>query len=130
MIATIVLLGVIYMGQVSQAAIIGQRVHDKQDRLERLHQENVQLEADIAALISPDKIEARAKALGLRIAKPDQIKYVVLKDYPAELVQATPAPISISTATVSKSGIAAWWAALLARLGLDGSAHAAEATTP
>src|SRR5512140_3708457 len=56
-IATVILLGVVYMGQASQAAITGQRIHDKQEKLDRILRENAQLEADIAVLMAPSRIE-------------------------------------------------------------------------
>jgi cell division protein FtsB len=105
MAATFGLVAAIYMGQVSQAALIGARVNEKQDRLTRLERENVQLEADIAFLLAPDKIEARAKALGLHFARPEQIKYLVIKDYP---VQPTLAPLP-SGGTTSSGNVPGWW---------------------
>ena len=125
-IAVIVLLGVIYMGQASQAALTGQRVNDKQEKLARIHQENAQLQAEIAVLLAPDRMEKRAKALGFHLASADQIKYLAVKDYPLQptkpaLQSAPPA------ASASVFDIVAWWNSLLARLGLSTSPRAAEA---
>jgi cell division protein FtsL len=86
----IVLFGVAYLGQASQATLMGQRLHDLQDRLDRIEQENAQLDYEIATLMSPDKIEARARALGLRPATNAQIRFLVITDYPGP-VRPTPA---------------------------------------
>jgi hypothetical protein len=37
--------------------------------------------------MAPDRIEQRAKALGLHIARPEQIKFITISDYPAEPIQ-------------------------------------------
>src|SRR5574340_394443 len=63
-IAFIALVGSIYLGQGSQAAVIGQRVHDKQERLEWILRENDQLRAEVTTLSSPERIQVRAKQLG------------------------------------------------------------------
>ncbi len=129
-IASIVLLGVVYMGQASQAAMTGRRVHDKQDKLARIMQENVQLQADIAALLAPDRIEKRARALGLRLATPDQVKYMVVKDYPVEPsrpeLSASAGPESVAAGQPDAS---AWWSDLLKRVGLYVGPRSAEATS-
>ncbi len=131
LIATVVLLGVVYMGQASQAAITGQRIHDKQEKLDRILRENAQLEADVAAAMTPSRIEARARALGLHLPNPDQIKYLSIKDYPTD----TPSPaLAAHTEPVAppSSGafdVAIWWTDVLARVGLSSGSRAAEATT-
>ena len=127
-IAVIVLLGVIYMGQASQAALTGQRVNDKQEKLARIQQENAQLQAEIAVLLAPDRMEKRAKSLGFHLASADQIKYLAVKDYPLQptqsaLTQSAPP----ASASASAFDIVAWWNSLLARLGLSTSPRAAEA---
>lgn len=130
LIATVVLLGVVYMGQASQAAITGQRINDKQEKLDRILRENAQLEADIAALTTPGRVEARARALGLQPANSDQIKYLAVKDYPAEPVN-PPLANREQRGPQSSGGfnLAVWWTDVLSRVGLNGGSHAAEATT-
>lgn len=128
-ILTVVLVGAVYMGQTRQAAITGQRVHDKQDQLERIMQENAQLEADIAALMAPSRIEARARAMGLHLAGPDQIKYLTIKNYPSEPAKPGLATRTSPATTASFSDLVSWWNDLLARVGLQ-NPHTAEATSP
>jgi cell division protein FtsL len=130
LVATLVLLGSVYMGQASQAAMTGHRVLDKQDKLTRLTQENIQLQADIAALLAPDRIEKRAQALGFHLASPDQIKYVVVKDYPVQTANADlPASRPTASTATGRLDLSAWWNDLLVRTGLNTGPHAAEATT-
>ncbi len=129
-ILTVILVGAVYMGQTRQAAITGQRVHDKQDQLERIMQENAQLEADIAVLMAPSRIEARARAMGLHLAGPDQIKYLTIKNYPAEPKPGSATGQSTALATTAPSSdLVSWWNDLLARVGLQ-NPHTAEATSP
>ncbi len=131
LIATVVLLGVVYMGQASQAALTGQRIKDKQDRLERILRENAQLEADVAALMTPSRIEARARALGLHPPTSDQMKYLTINNYPTE----NPNPVlakqtePVAPPSSGASNVAAWWTGVLARIGLRSGSRAAEATT-
>jgi cell division protein FtsB len=128
-ILTVILVGAVYMGQTRQAAITGQRVHDKQDQLERVMQENAQLEADIAVLMAPSRIEARARAMGLHLASPDQIKYLTIKNYPSEPSKPGLATRTSPATTASLSDLVSWWNDLLARVGLQ-NPHTAEATSP
>jgi cell division protein FtsL len=128
LVATIVLFGAVYMGQSSQAAMTGQRVLEKQDKLTRLEQENVQMQADIAVMLSPDRIEKRARAIGLHLANPDQIKYIGIRDFP---VDSKPALATTAPAPTPASGldVTAWWSDLQARLGVGPGPRAVEATT-
>ncbi len=78
----IVLFGVAYLGQASQATLTGQRVHDLQDKLDRIERQNAQLEYEIATELAPEKIQARAKAMGLRPATSAQARFMTVTDYP------------------------------------------------
>ena len=130
-ILTVILVGAVYMEQTRQAAITGQRIHDKLDQLERISQENAQLEADIAALMAPSRIEARARALGLHLAGSDQIKYLTVKNYPTESAKPglTTGQLPAGAKTASSSDLVSWWNDLLARAGWQ-NPHTAEATGP
>lgn len=130
LIAFIALVGSIYLGQGSQAAVIGQRVHDKQDRLEWTLRENDQLRTEITVLSAPDRIEARAKQLGFHAATSAQVNYAPLKDYPADPTPATSIAAGRPVLSSSDHGfdLSASWNRLLSRFGLTGS-RAAEATS-
>ncbi len=79
------------LGQASEATLTGQRLHDLQDRVDRTERENAQIEFEIATLMAPDKMETRARALGLRPATSAQVRFMTVKDYPnPENVTASP----------------------------------------
>ncbi len=123
LVAVLLLVGVVYLGQASQAALTGRRIQDKQAQLDRVNREIVQLRTDIAALSAPDRIEARARALGLHPPRPDQIKYLVVTNYPVE-----PPVLATAPSLTSNPSANSWWDELLNRLGLTGT-RSAEATT-
>jgi len=128
LLASLILVGLVYVGQSTQATLGGQRVQDLQARLERLNRENAQLEYDIATLTTPDKIAARARALGLRPATPAQMVFITVKNYPIT-VKAAPKP-PVAPAPSSDSPIASLWNQFLAWLGLGPSPRTVEAMTP
>ena len=122
--AILLLVGVVYLGQSSQAALTGRRIQDKQERLDRVNREIVQLRMDIATLSAPDRIDARARALGLHPPRPDQSKYLVVSNYPVEPAVAAALPSEVRPLQANN-----WLQELLNRLGLTASGHSAEATT-
>lgn len=130
-IAVVLLLGTVYVGQSSQAVMTGQRVNDKQEKLDRILRENAQLEADIATLLAPNRVEARARTMGLHLPNPEQIRYLPLKDYPDESAQATKSGQGRTIASPASNmfDLAAWWTKFMANLGLAPGSHSAEATT-
>ncbi len=130
LIAFIALVGSVYLGQGSQAAVTGQRVHDKQERLEWTMRENDQLRTEITMLSAPDRIEARARQLGFHPVAAAQVNFAPVRDYPAA---PTPAASMAAARPLIPSADRAfdfslWWNGLLSRFGLTGS-HAAEATS-
>jgi cell division protein FtsL len=128
LIVSIALVGSIYLGQGSQAAVIGQRVHDKQDRLEWTLRENDQLRTEITALSAPDRVEARAKQLGFHPVSFAQVNYAPVKDY---ATQPTPATFGVGRPPLPSTDrgfdVSASLNELLSRFGLTGSR--AEATS-
>lgn len=133
LIAFIALVGSVYLGQGSQAAIIGQRVQDKQDQLRWTIQEIDQMRSEIASLSDPKRVDSRAKQLGFHQATPAQVKYVALMEYVVEPTPAAAVTVGRTTAASSPSSngldFPSMWDALLARLGFAGS-RAAEAESP
>ncbi len=124
----LVLVGLIYVGQSTQATLNGQRVQDLQVQLDRLNRENAQLEYDIAAMTTPAKMAERARALGLRPATPTQMVFITVKNYPVT-AKVTP-PIKTNATPSSDSPLVIFWNELLARLGLAPSPRTVEATSP
>jgi hypothetical protein len=131
LIASIALLGAIYLGQASQAALTGQRVHDLQEKLDRTHWENAQLESEIAVLTTPEKIDTRARQLGLRPATITQTRFLVIKNYTSE--PAKPMPVAkgqhLNSTAAHSFDFAARWGDFLTSIGWATSPRAAEATT-
>jgi cell division protein FtsL len=129
LIALFALVGLIYLGQSSQATLTGARMLELQGESERLKRENAQLEYEIAVLTTPAKIAERARAQGLRPATISQTIYVTVKDYPVTPPQ--PAPVvteSPTTPPTSDSFVVVLWNEVLTRLGLAPSGRAVEAT--
>ncbi len=122
-IAVLLLVGVIYLGQSSQAALTGRRIQDKQEKLDRINREILRLRTEIATLSAPDRIDARGRALGFHPARPDQITYLVVTGYPTGPAVLATAPAIPSTPDEN------WLDALLSRLGLNAGSRSAEATT-
>ncbi len=129
LLGLLALVGLIYLGQSSQATLTGQRAQDLQEQLERLQRENTQLEYEIATLAAPDKIAARARALGLHPPTLAQTVFVTVKNYPATPKAAPASNPPLTPAPSADSFIAALWNELLARLGLAPSAPTVQAMT-
>ncbi|MBI5029647.1 MAG: hypothetical protein HZB51_03915 [Chloroflexi bacterium] len=128
LLGLLVLVGLLYVGQSTQATLNGQRVQDLQARLDRLNRENAQLQYEIAAMTTPAKIADRARAQGLRPASPQQMVFITVKNYP---VTAKVAPVPKTNVTPSSdSPLLNLWNEILARLGLAPSPRTVEATSP
>ena len=89
------LIGTIYLAQASRMAEIGRRVQILQNDLADLKRENGQMERLIAEAQTLDYLQTRAEQMGFVLADPEDIDYVVVPDYPAEVVEVevfTPEP--------------------------------------
>ena len=94
------LLGAIYLNQASRIATVGRRVQSLQEQLDDLKRENAVLERQIAEVQSLDRLQQEALRLGFVQARPDEIDYIIIPDYPVTdasaadgaAVLATPAP--------------------------------------
>ena len=115
------LLGIIYLWQSSQSTLTGQRALELQDKLERLRRENAQLEYEIAALTTPDKIAEHARKLGLRPTTITQTTYAVLNNYSVAAAKPTTAIDGSLGATTADNPIGFLWNELMVRLGLGSS---------
>jgi len=76
------LLGVIYLNQTSQIAAVGRRVQDLQEDLEDLKRDNGALERQIAEGQSLERLQQEALRLGFKQARPGDIEYIIVSDYP------------------------------------------------
>jgi hypothetical protein len=88
------LLGTIYLSQASRIATTGRRMQVMQDDLETVKRLNADLERDIAGAQALDRLQTAAAQLGFVPAGPDQIRYVVVTDYPT-VQEPTPTPVPV-----------------------------------
>ena len=91
------LIGTIYLSQASRVAEIGRRVQVLQLDLATLKRDNAQMERLIAEAQTLEYLQTRAEQLGFVLADPEDIDYIVVPDYPAEVVavevfEPTPVP--------------------------------------
>ncbi|MGD8586701.1 MAG: hypothetical protein PVH65_00295 [Chloroflexota bacterium] len=85
------LVGAIYLHQTSRIAESGRRVQILQNQLDKIKQENIELERDIAEAQSLERLQEGAINLGFTRASPGDVEYVVIPNYPeAPSVEATP----------------------------------------
>ncbi len=120
----LILIGGMYSVVTTQITLTGQRVLDLQNRLERLTRENQQLEFDIAKETTFEKIEPRARALGLRPISPAQMTYLVVKNYPVSAPKTVPSAKEIAP---SRTGFFAALQEVIKRVGLAPGTNAVEA---
>jgi cell division protein FtsL len=90
----VALLGAIYLNQASRIATIGRRVQSLQIQVDNVKRENASREREIAQAQSLDRLQSEATRLGFRRARPNDIEYVIVPDYPV----APLAPLLIASA--------------------------------
>jgi cell division protein FtsL len=78
----VALLGSIYLNQASRIATVGRRVQVLQNELERLKRENALFDRQVAEAQSLDRLQRRAIEMGFVPARPSDIEYLVVPDYP------------------------------------------------
>lgn len=112
------LLGTLYLRQSSQTATVGRRVQELQGSLDLYKRENALLEQRIAEAQSLETLQAEAARLGFVPARPDDIVYLVVTDYPQETtavsietLTATPEPAPPPAAPIETIREALWRAA-------------------
>jgi len=113
------LLGAIYLNQASRIASVGRRVQVLQNELESLKRENADLSRQIAESQSLERLQQEAIRLGFIPARPDDIEYMIVPDYPvsngepALLNETPPASTPAPPETMSEAA----WLAFKARIG-------------
>jgi cell division protein FtsB len=95
--------GALYLGQASQAALIGREAEFLESDLETLQDENLELEQHIAEAQSVSALEARARDMGLNFIrpKPDEIEYIDETVFIAPSAPVTLQPENESTAAAT-----------------------------
>lgn len=114
LVGAIALGGITYLGQATEATVTGQHVHELRDRLDRTERQNAQLEFDIAALLAPERLEARARALGLRPPTGNQMRFMTIKDYVPGPVKPTVAEPDTNPTRTKANDSSDWWSDLTA----------------
>ena len=79
------LLGTIYLYQASRIASVGRRVQELQNELDEIKRVNAELEREIAEGQSLERLQAEAASLGFVAARPEDIEYLVVPDYPTAI---------------------------------------------
>ena len=85
LITLFAILGAVYLNQASRIATIGRRIQLMQDDLDEINRINGEIKLDIARGQELTGLEARAFALGFVKPRPEDIEYVVIPNYPADL---------------------------------------------
>ena len=115
------LLGAIYLNQASKIATIGRRVQIEQNELDEVKRANAELEQQIAAAQSLERLDTKARQLGFVPSTPADIDYIVVPEYPTESVGPSAVAEDATPATPPAPPETMWQAIALAvrDLGLD-----------
>jgi hypothetical protein len=107
-LVALALLGAIYLQQSARIATLGRQVQAMQRELRAVKRENALIERDIAEAQTLDRLESEAARMGFRRARPDDIEYIVVTDYPVgEDPTLRPAP-PLPPAPLETIGEALW----------------------
>jgi len=82
LLALISVLGAIYLFQTSRIATTGRMVQELQFDLNETKRVNSELERDIAEAQSLERLQTEAAKLGFTKARPSDIEYLIVKNYP------------------------------------------------
>ena len=110
------LVGAIYLFQTSRIATTGRQVQLLQNELDRKKQENIELERDIAEAQSLDRLQEGAFELGFVPAKPGDVEYLVIPDYP-DAPEIEAAPESAVQSEPAENMLEALWLAIQDSIG-------------
>jgi cell division protein FtsL len=83
------LLGAIYLYQASRIATVGRHVQDLQNELDEVKRINSELDRQIAEGQSLERLQSEAERLGFVRARPEDIEYLIVPDYPTAINQTT-----------------------------------------
>ena len=86
------LLGTIYLYQASRIATVGRHVQDLQNELDDVKRVNSELDREIAERQSLERLQSEAERLGFVRARPEDIEYLIVPDYPTAINQTSGQP--------------------------------------
>ena len=81
------LLGTIYLYQASRIATVGRHVQDLQNELDEVKRINSELDREIAEGQSLERLQSEAERMGFVRARPEDIEYLIVPDYPTAINQ-------------------------------------------
>jgi cell division protein FtsL len=94
-------LGAIYLSQTTRIAGVGRTVQDLQLQLDTVKRVNAELERDIAAAQSLERLQEEARRLGFVRANADDVEYRIIHEYPLSLpeqvVESEPPPMPVES---------------------------------
>jgi hypothetical protein len=105
------LVGAIYLFQTSRIAESGRRVQFLQYELDRVKQENIELERDIAEAQALDRLQEDAVTLGFTRSTPGDVEFLVVPDYP-NATEVVAEPESEAQSQPAENMVEAIWLAL------------------
>jgi len=108
-VALLALLGVVYLAQARQIIASGYNMQKWTAELKELQEQNTYLEDQIAAGQPIEHLQARARELGFVPARPEDIEYLVVENYPPTPGQAAGAAAQTPE---PPGGVGRWWSGL------------------
>jgi hypothetical protein len=114
-LVALALLGAIYLQQSSRIAMLGRQVQAMQGELRDIKRENALLERDIAEAQTLERLESEAVRLGFRRARPEDIEYITVSNYPAGQdisLLPTPTPMPAPLDTIGEALWRALWSSV------------------
>jgi hypothetical protein len=100
-IAVFALVGWLYLSQASALTTTSYQIEERKALLEKIKQQNVELELQIAQMEALPRIEARAKEAGFNI--PTEVRFLYLKTPPLSQDQIKAAEIAGKTSSIEKT---------------------------
>ena len=110
-VALLALLGVVYLSEASQMISSGYHLQEMAGRLRELQKENTYLEAQIAAGQRVEQLNRQAIELGFSPARPEDIEYLPVPNYPPTPGQPMAAAAPDLREPVGE--LARWWSGLV-----------------
>lgn len=91
LIAILVVFGM-YLAVNARHTRVGRQVLVLEEQRANLQRKNAELTSNLAVLTSPERMLERARALGFRLAEPDEILYVAVEGYFSPIPYIPPKP--------------------------------------